>query len=97
MFKIAILVVLIRVLDITGKHITCAALYALSALSINLFMYNYFERPLSEIDVTTADLLVRAAITFAAGLFYFWLLRKIEGFAWWCVAVPGFLIVLALS
>ena len=84
--NIVVLVVLLRFLSDTHRHILCATLYT----ACKSIIYLIFLLIGDDVDSTIiVDILISIAVTFGLSLLYFWLLTKLKGILWWCVAALG--------
>jgi hypothetical protein len=82
-FKILIMVGLIKLLLFTNKPLLCASIYAGAAILMALLV----GRPVSII-------LLAAIFAFALSAAYFWLLDTFQdsGIIWWIIMIVGFAI-----
>lgn len=84
-FKILILLGLIKLLDVTDSPLTCATVYVVAAGLIRL--------ALSTGSVNGTTLALGLTISFLSAFVYFWLLQKTEGsIFWWLIMLSGFFI-----
>jgi hypothetical protein len=83
-FRIVILLGLVRLLIVSGKPLWCSSIYAALVVGGGLFFSG-----------SIMNSLVEGGIAFALATCYFWLLRRFDNsFIWWGIFILGPLIAL---
>jgi hypothetical protein len=81
-FKVLIILSLLKILNITGKPFLCSGIYALIAFILNLVFSNVL-----------LDSAILASISFVTASIYFWLLNYFQyGWQYWTTLVIGLII-----